>query len=118
MYGEDRLSMAFILGLPQNLQVDAQNYGLEFTKHNLEQLAPLTRGKHEQVKAFQRLQPTPTEMYLPRPSSRAGPKTPVLAVSESSSQAGGHLEGRRGLVTPSLPRVTRGGERPNQVRAC
>jgi len=70
------------------------------------------------VKALQRLQPTPPKMYLARPSSRAGPKAPVLAVSESSSQAGGRLEGWRGFVTPSTPRVTRGGERPNRVRAC
>jgi len=57
-------------------------------------------------------------MYLARPSSRAGPKAPVLAVGESSSQAGGRLEGWRGCFTPSTPRVTRGGERSNRVRAC
>jgi len=39
-------------------------------------------------------------------------------VGESSSQAGGHLECGRGFVTPSTPRVTRGGERLNRVRAC
>jgi len=57
-------------------------------------------------------------MYLARPSSRAGPKAPVLAVGQFSSQAGGRLEGWRGFVTPSTPGVTRGGERPNPVRAC
>jgi len=118
VYGEDRLKMAFIQGLPKHLQVDAQQYNLQFTEHTLQQLASFTQGKHEQVKALQRLQPTPPKMYLARPSSRAGPKTPVLAVGESSSQAGGRLEGWRGFVTPSTPRVTRGGERPNRVRAC
>jgi len=57
-------------------------------------------------------------MYPARLSSRAGPKTPVLAVGESSSQASGRLEGWRGFVTPYTPLVTRGGERPNRVRAC
>jgi len=57
-------------------------------------------------------------MYLVRPSSRAGPKAPVLAVGESTSRASGRLEGWRGIFTPSTPRVTRGGERPNRVRAC
>jgi len=73
---------------------------------------------NKQVKKLQRLQPTPPKMYLARPSSRTGTKTPVLAVGESSSQAGCRLEGWRGFVTPSTPRVTRGGERPNRVRAC
>ena len=118
VYGEDRLKMAFIQGLPKHLQVDAQQYNLQFTEHTLQQLASFTQGKHEQVKALQRLQPTPPKMYLARPTSRAGPKAPVLAVGESSSQAGGRLEGWRGFVTPSTPRVTRGGERPNRVRAC
>jgi len=57
-------------------------------------------------------------MYLARPCSRAGPKTPVLAAGESSSQAGGRLGGWRGFATPSTPRVTRRGELPNRVRAC
>jgi len=118
VYGEDRLKMAFIQGLPNHLQVDAQQCNLQFTEHTLQQLASFTQGKHEQVKALQRLQPNPRKMYLARPSSRAGPRTPVLAVGESPSQAGGRLEGWRGFVTPSTPRVTRGGERPNRVRAC
>jgi len=118
VYGEDRLKMAFIRELPKHLQVDAQQYNLQFTEHTLQQLASFTQGKHEQVKALQRLQPTPPMVYLERPSGRAGPKTPVLAVSESSSQAGGRQEGWRGFVTPSKPRVTQGGERPNLVRAC
>jgi len=118
LYGEDRLKMAFIQGLPKHLQVDLQQYNLQFTEHTLQQLASFTQGKHEQVKALQRLQPTPPKMYLARPSSRAGPKVPVLAVGESSSQAGGRLESWRGFVTPSTPRVTRGGERSNRVRAC
>jgi len=57
-------------------------------------------------------------MYLERPSSRSGPKTAVLAAGESSSQAGGRLEGWGEFVTPSTPRDTRGGERPNRVRPC
>ena len=57
-------------------------------------------------------------MYVAQPSSQARPKTPVLAEGVSSSQAGGCLESWRGFVTPSTPRVTRGGERPNRVRAC
>jgi len=118
VYGEDRLKMAFIQGLPKHLQVDAQQYNLQFTGYTLQQLASFTQGKHEQVKALQRLQPTPPKVYLARPSGRGGPKAPVLAVGESSSQAGGRLEGCRGFVTPSTPRVTRGGERPNRVRAC
>jgi len=118
VHGEDRLKMAFIQGLLKNLQVDAQQYNVQFTEHTLQQLASSTQGKHEQVKALQRPQPTPRKMYLARPSSRAGPKTPVLAVGESSSQAGGRLEGWRGFGTPSTPRVTRGGERPSRVRAC
>jgi len=117
-YGEDRLKMALIQGLPKYLQVDPQQYNLQFTEHTLQQRASFTQGKHEQVQALQRLQQTPLKMYLARPSSRAGPKTPVLAVGESSSQAGGRLEGWRGFVTPSTPRVTRRGERPNRVRAC
>jgi len=118
VYGEDRLKMAFIQGLPKHLQVDAQQDNLQFTEHTLQQLASFAQGNDEEVKVLQRLQPTPPQMYLARPSSRAGPKTPVLAVGKSSSQAGGRLEGRRGFVTPSTPRVTRGGERPNRVRAC
>jgi len=118
VYGEYRLKMAFIQGLPKHFQVDAQQYNLQLTEHTLQQLASFTQGKHGQVKALQRLHPTPAKMYVARPSSRAGPKTPVLAVGESSSQAGGRLEGWRGLVTPSMPRVTRGGERPNRVREC
>jgi len=85
VYGEDRLKMAFIQGLPKHLQVDAQPYNLQFTERTLQQLASFTLGKHEQVKALQRLQPTPPKMYLARPSSRSGPKAPVLAVGESSS---------------------------------
>ena len=118
MYREDRLKIKFIQGLPKHLQVDAQGYNLQFMEHALQQLPSFTQGKHKQVKALQRLQPTPPKMYLARPSSRTGPKAPVLAVGESSSQAGGRLEGWRGFVTPSTPRVTRGGERPNRVRAC
>jgi len=118
LYGEDRLKMVFIQGLPKHLKVDAQQYNLQFTEHTLQQLASFTQGRHEQVKALQRLQPTPPKMYLARPSSRAGPKAPVLAVGESSSQAGGRLEGCPGFFTPSTPRITRGGERPNRVRAC
>ena len=75
-YGEDRLKLACIQGLPKHLQVDAQQYNLQFTEHTLQQLASFTQGKHEQVKALQRLQPTPPKMYLARPCSRAGPKTP------------------------------------------
>jgi len=80
VYGEYRIKMAFTQGLPKHLQVDAQQYNLQFTEHTLQQLASFTQGKHEQVKALQRLQPTPPKMYLARPSSPAGPKTPVLAV--------------------------------------
>jgi len=109
VYGEDRLKMAFIQGLPKHLQVDAQQYNLQFTEHTLQQLASFTLGKDEQVKALQRLQSTPPKMYLARPSSRAGPKAPVLAVGESSLQAGGRQEVWRGFVTPSTPRVTGGG---------
>jgi len=39
-------------------------------------------------------------------------------VGESSSLADRRLEGWRGFFKPSTPRVTRGGERPNQIRAC
>jgi len=118
VYGEDRLKMAFIQGVPRHLQVDAQQYSLQLTKHTLQQLASFTQGKHEHVKALKRLQPTPPKMHLARPSMRTGLKTPVLAVGESSSQAGGRLEGWRGFVTPSTPRVTWGWERTNRVRAC
>jgi len=118
VYGDDRLKMAFLQELPKHLQMDAQQYTLQFTEHTLQQLASFTQGKHEQVKALQRLQPTPRKMYLARPSSRSGPKTPVLAVGESSSQAGGRLEGCRRFVTPSTPRITRGGEHPHRVWAC
>jgi len=83
MYGEDGLKKELIQGLPKHLQVDAQQYDLQFTGHTLQQLASFTQGKHEQVKALERLQPTPPKMYLERPSSRAGPKTPVLAEGES-----------------------------------
>jgi len=55
VYGEDRLKMAFIQGLPKHLQVDAQQYNLQFPEHTLQQLASFTQGKHEQVKALQRL---------------------------------------------------------------
>jgi len=118
VYGEDRLKMAFIQGLPKHLQVYAQKYNLQFTEHTLQQLASFTQGKHAQVKALQRLQPTPPKMYQARPSSRAGPKTPVLAVGASVSQAGGSLQGWYAFVTLSTPRVTWGGELPNRVRAC
>jgi len=53
VYGEDRLKMEFIEGLPKNLQVDAQQYNLQFTEHTLQQLASFTQGKNEQVKALQ-----------------------------------------------------------------
>jgi len=110
--------MAFLQEITMHLQVDAQQYNLRFTEHTLQQLASFTQGKHEQGKTLQRLQPTPRKMYLERPSSRAGPKTPVLAVGESSSQAGGRLEGWRRFVTPSTPRITRAGEQPHRVWAC
>ena len=118
MYREDRLKIKFIQGLPKHLHVDTQQDNLQFTEHTLQQLESFTQGQHEQVKAPKRLQPTPPKMYLERTSSRAGPKTSVLAVGQSSSQAGGRLEGWRGFFTPSTPRVTRGGKRPNRVRAC
>ena len=100
VYGEDRLKMSLIQGLPKNLQVDAQQYNLQFTEHTLQQLASFTHGKHEQVKARQRLRPTPPKMYLARPSSRAGPMTPVLAVVESSYQAR-VLDSIQGWTRPS-----------------
>ena len=59
VYGDDRLKIAFIQGLLNHLQVDAQQYNLQFTEHTLQQLASFTQGKHEQVKALQRLEPTP-----------------------------------------------------------
>jgi len=83
VYGEDRLKMTFIQKLPKRLQVDSQQYNLQFTEHTLQQLASFIQGKHEQVKALQRLQPTPPRMYLARQSSQAGPMTAVLAVGES-----------------------------------
>jgi len=100
------------------LQVDAQQYHLQLTEHTLHQFASFTQGKNEHVKTLQRLQPTPLKMDLARPSSWARSKTLVLAAGESSSQAGGRLKGWRGSVTPSTPRVTRGGGPPNRVRAC
>jgi len=56
----------------------------------------------------------------PRPpqSSRTGPKTPVLAMGGSSSQAGGRLKGWSWFFTPANPRVARAGDRLNRVRAC
>jgi len=39
VFGEDWLKMAFIQGLPMHLQVDAQQYNLQFTEHTLQQLA-------------------------------------------------------------------------------
>ena len=42
VYGEDRLKMAFIQGLPKHLQVDTQQYDLQFTHHTLQQLALFT----------------------------------------------------------------------------
>jgi len=116
MYGEDLFNIAFIQGLSKKLQVGAQQYELHFPGHALQQLPLFTQGNDEQVKALQRLQLI--KMYLARLSSREGPKTPVLAVGDSSSKAGGRLEGCHGFVTPSTPRVARGGERPNRVRAC
>jgi len=59
VYGEERLKLAFIQGLPKHVQVEAEQYNLQFTEHTLQQLASFTPGKHEQVKALQRLQPTP-----------------------------------------------------------
>jgi len=63
-YGEDRLKMAFIRGLPKHLQVDAQQYSLHFGEHTLPQPVSLSQGKHEQVEALQRLQLTHRKMYL------------------------------------------------------
>jgi len=77
-------------------------------EHTLHQIASFTQGRHELVKALQRLQPTPPKMYPARPSLRTGPKTPVLAVCESTFQVGGRLEGWCEFFTPSTPRVTRG----------
>jgi len=77
-------------------------------EHTIQQLASLTQAKHKQVEALQRLQPTPPKMYLARPSNLEGLKTPVLSVGWASCQAGGRLEGWRGFVTPSTPRLTRG----------
>jgi len=118
VYGEDRLKMEFIQRLPKHFQVNAQQYNLQFMEHTIQQLASFTEGKHEQFKALQGHQPTPPKMYLARPCSRAGLKTPVLAVGESSSQAGGRLEGWRGFFTPSTSHVSRGGQRPNRERVC
>jgi len=104
--------MALIQGLPKHLRVVAQVCNFQFTEHTLQQLASCTQGKHEQFKELQRLQLTLLKMYLARPPSRARPKTPVQALGESSSQAGGRLEGWSGFDTPSSPRVTRGGGSP------
>jgi len=101
--------MAFIQELPKSLQVKAQQYNPQFTKHTLQQLGSFAEGKHEHVKALQGLQPTQPKTYLEKPSSRTGLKASVVAVSESSSQAGGRLEGLRGSVTPSKPRAPGGG---------
>jgi len=56
-------------------------------------------------------------MFLARKTSRTGRKTQVPAVDELSSLAGGLLEGWRGFVASSTPRLTRGGDLPNRVRA-
>ena len=42
MYGDDWLKMAFIQGLPKHLQVDTQQYDLQFTHHTRQQLALFT----------------------------------------------------------------------------
>jgi len=82
VYGEDQPKMEFIQGLPKNFQEDSQQYNFQLTEHTLQQLASVNQGKHEEVKALQRLQPTPLKMYLARPPGRAGPQTPVRAVGE------------------------------------
>jgi len=61
VYGEERLKIAFIQGLPKHLQVDAQQYNLQFTEHTRQQLESFTQGNPKQVRALQRLQPTPPQ---------------------------------------------------------
>jgi len=125
VFGEDRLKMTYTQGLPKHLQVDFQQYNLQFPENTLQQLASFTRGKYEQVRALQSLEPVPPTMYAVRPTGNPtvpGPrgvlKAPVLAVGESSSQSGGRVEGWRGFVHPNTPTVVKAGDRPPRIRTC
>jgi len=80
--------------------VDAQQYKFQFAEQTLQLPASFTQRRYEQVKPLQRLKKMPPRMYLSRSKSRTPNNAPVLAVGETSSQAGGRLKGWGGFVTP------------------
>jgi len=53
--------------LTKNFQIVAQQYSVQFREHTLQQLAAFIQGKNEQVKALERVQPTPPKMHLSHP---------------------------------------------------
>lgn len=113
VYPEDRLKMIFSEGLPEYLQVDAENYNQEHQEHTFQQLMAFTQGKHRQAKALQA--PAATIPLKPltrvRPAGTKDPEkvTAVLAVGEVTPEEhkptgptwGGFVSKERGsLVTP------------------
>jgi len=118
VYGEDRLKMVFINGLPKHLQVDAQQYNLQFPEHTLQQLASFSQGKYEQVRALQRLPKAKPRMLPSQAAARASSRSPVLAVGETTSQVGGRLEGYRGFVSPTTPVLARGMGSRTRIWVC
>eukprot|EP00170_Pyropia_yezoensis_P000587 contig_2880_g588 len=68
VYPEDRLKMIFSEGLPEYLQVDAENYDLEHQEYTFQQLMAYTQSKYRQAKERQ----SPM-VSTPMPLSRARP---------------------------------------------
>lgn len=92
VYPEDRLNMIFSKGLPEYLQVDAENYNQEHQEHTFQQLMAYTQGKFRQAKAFQ----APATLIPLKPMTRIRPSgdrskdsdkvTAVLAVEEATPE--------------------------------
>lgn len=115
VYPEDRLKMIFSEGLPEYLQVDAENYNQEHQEHTFQQLMAYTQGKYRQAKALQvPVVTTPLKtMSRARPggdrSKETEKATAVLAVGEATPEEakpsgptwGGFVSKERGsLVSP------------------
>eukprot|EP00170_Pyropia_yezoensis_P000412 contig_2263_g413 len=98
--------MIFSEGLPEYLQVDAENYNQEHQEHTFQPLMAYTQGKYRQAKALQAPMVSPSK---PLARVRPGPNkykggdnpNPVLAVGETFPVASGNKWG--GFVSKEQP---------------
>ena len=115
VYPEDRLKMIFSEGLPEYLQVDAENYNQEHQEHTFQQLMAYTQGKYRQARALQAPMvstPKPLSRVRPGPDKYKGGDSPVpvLAVGEASPMESRDKWG--GFVSKEQPSLVA----PKQIR--